>query len=290
MPHVFPARFPFFEIAAPSRCVLPDLSDVEFTVDDRTNCSPQNKINLIATHPSLEEIKIAALRGDWATSNASQGAFIQNPKNEHWGIYSYLLNTLNKQQIPTNFSKKNKLGANAESFAWNASSTLFSSSKSPAWLKREDIPSLNPILNVDAIFSSVWIDRPNPLIPYIIDQLWVLSWAHAPQRRFIVGIEIDGPQKWDVENQDSLVDSKDKAIARSNTILNEKIALFRLGSQHCISQNAADLQIQDLWRRLSTAAFLRRMNVVSFLSQDTSQTDDMFSLMVSMFKEKGFTW
>lgn len=294
MPHVFPADFPFFEVAAPSRCVLPDLSDIEFIADKSANLlsSEINQLHSqISSFPELGNVKrlASSVSGCWVPLGAA-GTFIQNPRKDHWDVYSYLLNTLGKTQIPNSLCLPNNSGAQAELNAWDAASILFTASQSPTWSFPDKRPGPVPLFNVDAIFSSVWIDRPISQIPYVVDQLWVLSWVNDPDRRVIVAVEIDGGHKWNVESDGGKMDSKARSICRSNDILKDGVALFRLGSAHCSSQADADSQIKDLWGRLSTAAFLRRMNVVSFLAQDAKFTDSMLELMLTKYKESGFEW
>lgn len=294
MPHVFPANFPFFEVAAPSRCVLPDFSDVGLMVGGTPPLNPVQIAGLhnsVANFPGLNDIKLlcGAVLAPW-TPPPGPPPFIQKPRKEHWDVFLHLRNDLGKAQIPLSFCNTNQAGATEERRAWVAATKLFNANPTPPWTIPAGNVQLQSPLRLDAIFSSVWVDRQVPFIPYILDQLWVMSWAHAPERRILVGVEIDGSGKWDVQNNGDAIDGKDQNVFRSNFILSQNIALFRIGSATCNTQSSADQEVVNLWSRLSTAAFLRRMNIVSFLPQDANDVVGMFQLAFTKFQAGGYVW
>ncbi|MDM0007915.1 hypothetical protein QTI51_24510 [Variovorax sp. J22G73] len=198
-------------------------------------------------------------------------------------------------RIPDKVCIPQPAGEAAESRAWQAALELFAAHPSPAWAPSVISPPnswpQHHLLSLDGILSSVWIDRASPQTPFIIDQLWVVSWLHQPSLSFIVGIEVDGGYKWNDQKGEWATNPKDRSVQRSFEILSKGVALFRVSSKDCETDAGALNQIQSLWDRLTTAAFLHRMNLSSFAAQDLRDVDAAFDLACREYTRHGdFLW
>jgi len=294
MPHVFPANFPFFEIAAPARCVLPDLSDL--LISD--NFSPVNPLSAgmllqqLVNYPNVDDVK-ELIRNGYFRVTSVRPAPGTLPTN-HWDVFTYLQEKMGSR-IPPKACIPNCVGAAAERLAWDAALTLFAAGATPAWVPSVISPPVgwpaHQLLSLNGVLSSVWMDRADPKTPFVIDQLWVVSWVHQPSLSMIIGVEIDGDHKWDVDLDEWSQSPKDRSTQRSFEILAEKIALFRVSSRACDTSAGALHQIQSLWNRLTTAAFLHRMNFTSFVAQDLRDVDALFDLACRKHARDGqYAW
>jgi hypothetical protein len=231
-----PPSFPFFEVPAVGRSVLPVLS-----IFSKSSTAPAPSYTDFKDTPNLDVIINSISTGNASLAGIPATGFAAYGLLSHEEAYKRLAKLGKKVVLDTKVIDDK----GAEANAWEAAKAFGEARKDKHLIDAPGITDTSSSkLVLRAVFSSVWVEHPTPdEIPYVLDQLWVIERIPAKpgfQSYYLLCVEIDGQHKWDTESNGSGQSNLTKQITRSNYLLGKGIGLYRIASTEMKVKHQSD--------------------------------------------------